>query len=95
MTGAIGPLQVVLCDDEPWICRSLAKMIGELGLPLVVASECRKADEALEYLGANHVDILITDIRMPGRDGLELVDMAKAIHPALQALVVSGYDEFP
>ena len=50
--------------------------------------------EALDMLQQYRPDILITDIRMPGMDGLELIKNAKKICPELEIIIISGYAHF-
>ena len=74
-------LKVIIADDERLICR-LVQTLAENGL------------EALELVQSRHPDILITDIRMPGCDGLELIRSAKQIMPDLEVVIISGYAHF-
>lgn len=50
--------------------------------------------EALELIKSREPDILITDIRMPGCDGLELIRSAKELMPDLEVVIISGYAHF-
>src|SRR5215210_7088057 len=49
------------------------------------------AEGALEALKIEPVDLLITDVSMPGMDGIELLEQARQIHPDLRAIVMTGY----
>jgi CheY-like chemotaxis protein len=51
------------------------------------------AEEALELLEREAVDVLFTDVVMPGRSGLELARLARAKRPSLPVLLASGYSE--
>lgn len=88
-------LRVMLVDDEAKAIVAIEKIVNweELGLSLPIV--CTNALDALEELKNNIVDILITDVKMPIMNGIELINHAKKIHPFLQCIILSGYDEFP
>ena len=88
-------LRVLLVDDEAPIRRGLAAMIADALEGFTVAGQAESGEQALQCLGREAFDILITDIRMPGMDGLELI---RTVHlqgggPAM--VVISGYDDYP
>ncbi|GGG12428.1 response regulator [Paenibacillus aceti] len=87
-------LKVLLVDDEPWVTESLKASIdwNTHGFE-VVATACSGA-EAISMLETLKPDVVFTDIRMPGMSGLELVKRGKAIAPAIDYVLVSGYAEF-
>ena len=62
--------RILIAEDEPHIVRVLALWLRRHGHEIV---EVRNGREALEHLTHNRVDLLITDVNMPGMDGLELV----------------------
>lgn len=85
---------ILVVEDEKLIRQGLMTMIRRAPTPVETILEARNGLEALELLNRQPVDLLITDIRMPGMDGLELVAKARLLpHPPL-AVVVSGYDDF-
>lgn len=86
--------KVLLVDDEKFILDGLSNLIkwGELGLEIV--GMARGGRKALEFLAVNEVDILITDISMPGMNGLELIRKARQDHSGLKVIILSGYNEF-
>ena len=87
-------LHVVIADDENRICR-LIRMLGhweQLGMQ--VDGMASNGPEAIDLLTKNHADILITDIRMPGISGLELIAHARSLNPELRFIVISGYADF-
>ncbi len=59
-----------------------------------MTASCPNAIAALDSMTDDMPDILLTDIRLPGMTGLELVQRAVALHPMLQCIVLSGYDTF-
>lgn len=86
--------KLLLVDDELIIRQGLEKMIDWQGLGLSLTASCGNALEALDSMMDDMPDILLTDIRMPGISGLELINRAVSLHPMLQTLVLSGYDTF-
>ena len=87
-------LKVIIADDEKLICR-LVQALGDWdALGMEVAGMAENGLEALELIGKVEPDILITDIRMPGCDGLELIRRAKEMRPELEVIIISGYAHF-
>ena len=87
-------LKVIIADDEKLICR-LVQALGDWeALDMEVAGLAENGLEALELIERERPDILITDIRMPGCDGLELIRRAKELRPELEIVIISGYAHF-
>ena len=87
-------LKVVIADDERLICR-LVQALGDWEvLDMEVAGLAENGLEALALIERERPDILITDIRMPGCDGLELIRRAKELRPELEIVIISGYAHF-
>ena len=87
-------LKVIIVDDEPRVCR-LVKMLADWdALGMEVAGTASNGFEALELVESLRPDILITDMRMPGCDGMELIAKAREISPNLEIALISGYAEF-
>lgn len=86
--------RVIIADDEPKVALLIRNLIqwDDLGLELVAtASDGIAALAAIETL---QPDIVITDIRMPGYDGIELIERAKRHNPAIDFIIISGYRHF-
>lgn len=87
-------LKVIIADDEVRVCR-LIHMLADWGaLGMDVVGTASNGLEALELVETLKPDILITDIRMPGCNGLELIEKAKLVSPNLEIALVSGYAQF-
>jgi DNA-binding NarL/FixJ family response regulator len=84
--------RVFLVDDHPMMRAGLAHLI-ERQADLGVCGEAANPAEALRALPAAKPDIVLADLTMPGRSGLEFVKDLLAIHPALPILIVSMHDE--
>ena len=87
-------VKVVIADDEAWIRSLLRNMVDWQGLGLRLTGEAENGNAALAECERKAPDILITDVKMPGMDGLELISRASAILPDLVPIVISGYDDF-
>lgn len=87
-------IKVVIADDELPICRLIQALIDWDTLQMELVGVAGNGLEALALLKREHPDILITDIRMPGCDGLELIEKARNICGELQIVVISGYANF-
>jgi two-component system response regulator YesN len=86
--------KVMIADDESWIRKGLRAMIEWDDLGLVFDSEATDGLEALQLSESRFPDILITDVRMPGIDGLQLAERMLKLIPRLKVLIISGYSEF-
>lgn len=87
-------LKVIIADDERLICRLVQALADWDALNMEVAGTAENGLEALELIQEKEPDILITDIRMPGCDGLELIARAKEARPELEIVIISGYAHF-
>ena len=87
-------LRVLIADDEERICQ-LIQVLGQWErLGLQVAGVASNGPDALELVRSLHPDILITDIRMPGCDGLAVIREARRCAPWLEVIIISGYAQF-
>lgn len=87
-------IKVVIADDEQHICRLIQALIDWDALGMELAGVAGNGIEALALIKREHPDILITDIRMPGCSGLELIEKARDTCKDLQIVVISGYANF-
>ena len=85
-------LRVLITDDHAVVRRGL-KQILEEEFNKVVFGEAQNTREMLEHLQKEHWDVLILDITLPGRSGLELLGELKLTHPNLPVLVLSMHPE--
>ena len=86
--------QAMLCDDNEIILEGLAGQINWEGLGIRLSGTAADGQDAWNQMQESPPDILITDIRMPYIDGLELSKRAKALNPNLVILIISAYDDF-
>ncbi len=84
--------RILIVDDHPFMRAGLAQLI-ERQADLAVCGEAGNPAEALLRLAAGGVDLVLSDMTMPGRSGLDFLKDLQALHPALPILVVSMHDE--
>lgn len=87
-------LQLLIVDDSKWTREGLAQIIDWTSLGIEICATCSSAAKACEVLTSNHVDILITDIKMTGMDGLELAEYVHTHYPDVKTILISAYREF-
>lgn len=85
---------ILIVDDERWVRTSLKKVVERSELPFQVIHEAAHGLEALDWLKEHQVDVVITDVRMPVMDGLQLVHSIQEANIQPDMVIVSGHDEF-
>lgn len=86
--------QVLLVDDERIVLESISKTVDWHSMGVNLLGLCKNAFEALEAIKNLHPDIVITDIKMPVMDGLELIHKARELDAYVEFIILSGYGEF-
>lgn len=86
--------KVVIADDEEKICQLIEKLVDWKALDMEVAGIAHNGLDAYEKIREYMPDIVITDIRMPGMDGLEMIRLAKTLSPSMEFIIISGYRHF-
>ncbi|MCQ6557448.1 response regulator [Paenibacillus mendelii] len=84
---------MIIVDDEHEIRQGL-KNADYASLNIEVVDVCENGLEALKSMDQSPVDILLTDIKMPLMDGLELIQKVSQRHPYTKKIVLSGYGDF-
>lgn len=85
---------VFVVDDEPIVLEGIRSKIDWESSGFVFAGEATDGEIALSMLHEVKPDILITDIKMPFMDGLQLSSAIKRIQPWIKIIILSGHDEF-
>lgn len=86
--------KVVLLDDQSRITRGLKEIIGWERLGCQVVGEANNGLQGLELIDKTSPDIVITDIRMPKMDGLQMIKVLKQRKQNVEFIILSGYSEF-
>lgn len=81
-------LQVLVIDDDVVVGRSFDRVLSDKGYDVRTALS---GEEALETLDKSNFDVVFTDIKMPGMDGLEVTERIKAKCPWTPVVVITGY----
>jgi DNA-binding NtrC family response regulator len=79
---------LLFVDDEPVLRSLMAQRLAGQGFDIV---EAESGEKALELLDQFAFDIVITDLRMPGMDGTQVIEAARERYPAIIAIVITGY----
>lgn len=87
-------IRALIVDDEPMHIQGMVRHVKWQKLGYDQPLTAMSGQLALELLEKQSVDVLISDVSMPIMNGIELVAQAKKKLPQLQALMISGYDEF-
>src|ERR1051326_656174 len=84
--------KVLIVDDHPMMRQGLVQLISNEP-DLAVCGEAENARHALEAIAAAKPDLVLADITLPDKNGLELIKDLQALHPQLPVLVISMHDE--
>jgi len=82
--------QVLLVDDEPGILRVLGISLADRGYRVLTAES---GEEALRVFHEARPEVILTDIKMPGMDGIELLKRIKAESPNTEVIMITGHGE--
>ena len=81
-------LQVLVIDDDAVVGRSFDRVLSDKGYEV---STALSGEEAMDSIRENDFDVVFTDIKMPGMDGLEVTERIKARCPWTPVVVITGY----
>ena len=84
---------VLIVDDEVITCNGLAKIMSNIR-PYWKIETAYDGKEGIKKFQENHFDVLITDIKMPFMDGIDLIQQIKAIQPETICIIQSAYSDF-
>ena len=82
--------KVLLVDDQPELRRFLARYLTRAGFEILEAGD---GIAAIALVARNHVDAVLSDVRMPRMDGLELLETLTKLNPRLPVVLMSASDE--
>lgn len=88
-------LKVLLVEDEVYMRKGIIKLVNWQGHGFEICREASNGQEALEILRKEHIDVVITDIKMPVMDGIELIKrISEEFENRPAVIIISGYNEF-
>ena len=83
-------ITILIVDDEILVRHSIAEDLQEQGIATLLA---KNGEEALLVLKKNSPDLMITDLKMEGMDGLTVLQQAREIDPNLGVIILTGYGD--
>ena len=84
-------ITVIIAEDEPIILNNIAKKVENTDSRIQVIGKAQNGRETLALLNSQVPDLLVTDIEMPGMNGLELIREVRRLYPQVHILILSGY----
>jgi DNA-binding NarL/FixJ family response regulator len=85
-------VRIVLADDHAIVREGLKRIVSDVG-DFTVAGEAADGTEVMRIVRSLEFDVLVLDLSMPGRSGMELIKLVKAEKPRLRILVLSMHQE--
>jgi two-component system, response regulator YesN len=85
---------LLLVDDEPWILKDMEQIIDWEEAGFNIVAMLKDVDRAESVIRRQHIDVLISDIRMPGKSGLDLLSFVNRVSPHTLVVFMSAYSEF-
>jgi DNA-binding NtrC family response regulator len=85
---AMKRLKVMVLDDEPIVCKRLQPALEKLGYEVETFTQ---SIDALHEIQGKAYDIIITDLKMKGIDGMKFLQEAKKRHPQTEVIVITGF----
>lgn len=80
--------RILLVDDEEMFVNTLAERVRESGFEVDVAY---RAETALEFFSTNDYHLVVTDVHMPGMDGMELILRIRQVKPEQSVIIMTGF----
>lgn len=85
-------MHILIADDHAVVRRGLKEILAD-ALPGTAFSEAANGDEVLSHLGSSAIGLLVLDINMPGRSGLDVLRDVKHTYPRLPVIILSVHSE--
>ena len=89
-TRPLAALRILLVDDDADVRRTLGNHLSAQGYAVEAAGD---GERAVEMMAAQSFDIVVTDVRMPGMDGFELLRTVRAENPQSEVIVVTAFGD--
>ncbi|MBU5348315.1 response regulator [Paenibacillus lautus] len=85
---------LLIVDDERLVVDTLAKTIPWSSIQIEYVHKAYSAEQALQFMNTQSIDIVLTDIRMPKVTGLELIEKIRELNKRTKCIIYSGYSDF-
>lgn len=92
MDSGMDQVRVLLVDDDPALLDALSQTL-QLHMEAPAVDVCESADDAISHILQHEYDAIISDIKMPGIDGLELLKGIQETRPGIPVLLITGHGE--
>ena len=89
-----GMLKVLIADDEKMICSLISQLLDWNALGYEIVGMAYTGVDAYEMIRKEQPDVIISDIRMPGYDGIELIKRTKEAGIEAEFVMISGFKQF-
>ena len=86
--------KAIIIDDEPWTILDIEQTFALENMGFEIVGSFRSPLKALPFIMSKKPELIITDIRMPGMSGLELIQKVRSHHLNCEFIIVSGYNDF-
>lgn len=80
--------KILVVEDEQMLRKILTKILTQEGHQVITANN---GDEAIEKIKENHFDLMMTDLRMPKKDGTQALPLIEFLDPNLKIIILTGY----
>ncbi|MEC0267288.1 response regulator transcription factor [Paenibacillus anseongense] len=87
-------MNILIVDDEPIFREWFQMTVAKLGERYRIAGEAANGLEAIDFCKSHNVDLVVTDVKMPGMNGIELIKRLKEEMPRIRVVIFSSYNEF-
>lgn len=84
-------MKVLIIDDDYIVAKSCQRILEAEGMKIYVAGTMETGEKLLTAESSAQFDLILTDIKMPGRDGFDMIHVAKKKHPDIPILMMTGY----
>ncbi|MDD4648804.1 MAG: response regulator [Desulfoplanes sp.] len=81
-------MRVLIVDDEIDLLETVVKRLQKRHIN---ASGLPDGEKALVYLGENPIDVVVLDVKMPGKNGLEILEEIKNAYPSIEVIMITGH----
>ena len=87
-------LKAIIADDEKWVCEMISHIIDWDNLGILLVGKAEDGITLFDLIQSEKPDIVITDIRMPGLDGIEIVKRTRELNMNTRFIIISGFKHF-